>query len=123
VKLEIVQYQCPACGSTFSAPNLIGGDGYLLLRSEVRGTTALVNTYTDRVFDEVESIVDGLVPHLGPDSETRAELILSLFGRSVDPDVDGSSFVVNLPPMCPVCGRARGGIGAQPILPNSLSQT
>ena len=95
-------YWCSGCPGRHPTIALTEDYGVLLLRSSGAGTPAYVDTFADPVFDEVHEFVSR---HLAGRREDRpGELVQRLFGVTVDPDNDGSPFVIGGWPTCPGCG-------------------
>lgn len=107
-KLQLVKYRCANCDVEFKAPALPpGAYGEFLLRSERRGALAYVEATSDPVYEEVDRIVKAHPRLLQKNPTAAASILWAVFGIACDPDVDGSSFVVNRMPTCPVCNVDR----------------
>ena len=78
-----------------------------MLRSEGRGRAAYVDVFDDEVFDELTELAKRLPLVSGLSDRRWGELGQYLFGKTVDPDDDGSSYGISVPPRCPVCGSNR----------------
>jgi len=108
MKLQLVTYVCGNCRSRFRAPELLGGYGSVLLRSEGRGRETLVDFFDDGgVMAELTRLAKRLPLVSGLTDRRLGELAQYLFGKTVDPDDDGSRYGIGVPPRCPVCGSNR----------------
>jgi hypothetical protein len=103
VRLRRVLFWCSDCPEPRESEALAGDDGLLPLRSERAGTLAFVDTFRDPVFAEVEDFVDRNRPS-GMGAGASGHVVQKLFGLTVDPDTDGSPFVVGGKPTCQGCG-------------------
>ena len=98
-------YTCRVCKLQFESPELLPNtSGQFLARSAVSDQRAVLNAMDDRVYDEVESILESLESTVGLNDNQKADLLLRVFGEACDPAADGSNYLIAVKPQCPQCG-------------------
>jgi hypothetical protein len=104
MKLHLFEYECRPENRRFTAPEIVGGYGVFLLRSEAEGHEAYVEALSDDAFAEAGRLVDES-PRAGRLSEQRrAELTRAVFSVACDPAPDGTPYMIGRKPRCPFCG-------------------
>jgi hypothetical protein len=103
IRLQRFDYTCGGCGHPFSSPELVVGE-LLLLRSEGRGTLAVLPIVDNSVLDEVGRLVRELPSAQGRSDHQVGGATQEALSVVFDPDEDGSRFVVGGRPRCPRCG-------------------
>jgi hypothetical protein len=113
MKLLMFHYRCLACGCQFESPESLPSTyGQFLARSTLSDQRALLNALDDPVYSEVAGILDRLGFAVGLDDNKKADLLLRVFGKTCDPAVDGSDYLVAARPQCPRC-RSRDRLSWQ----------
>ena len=103
MRLQIFRYKCGACGEWFEAPEISElAYGEFLLRSE-SGETRYLNANLDKVFLEVDALLE-TDPRLSSfDQFQRADVLNEVFGIACDPDSAGGVFRLGAKAQCPKC--------------------
>lgn len=104
MNLHLFEYACKPENRRFTAPQIVGGYGVFLLRSEAEGREAYVEALADDTFGEVGRLVDVSPRASGLSEWRRAELTQAVFSVASDPAADGTPYVLSRNPRCPFCG-------------------
>jgi hypothetical protein len=106
MKLHLFRYECKNCENTFKSPQLIGDAyGEFLMRSR-NGDIVYLNTFEDKVFDEVEIIFKKIVSSA---QSNNTRLFQSIFSVSCDSSPEDSAYNIRQKPICPSCGESNIG--------------
>lgn len=106
MKLQLFEFKCGKCGTTFKRPKAIFGSyGEFILYSRNLGELAYLNALEDRTYDEVHGLIAASPRVRGMQQNAIAKALRQTFGNiACDFDSEGNPFQIGLFPTCPSCG-------------------
>lgn len=102
-QLILYHYRCGCCDFTFKVPELPEVYGEFIMRSNKANDSVYLNSFNDKVFDEVEYLFKTNEMVKNTDRLNDPDFFQSIFSISCDLASDGSQYQIGLMPVCPNC--------------------
>ena len=126
LQFNVWRYECARCGATTDVPTLEGGYGELTARSTTSGRAIYILAIGNPVFREVAEMAKSVVETVGMDLTERryGEVVQAALSVACDPDIDGGTYGIDVPPVCATCGSRTfaGYLGTEELVDVDIAE-